>query len=487
VLPEIGLTDLHRLVNKTTIHERRGRPIPLPTQGLQAPQFKRKNMADSTSLVITLHGDDDVAIARGAIAAGTVLHELDGLLVANDIPAAHKVALRALQAGDPVRRYGQIIGFATQPIEPGAHVHTHNVSMGDFARDYAYGTNVKAVSPAQNALTFQGFRRADGRVATRNYIGVVSTVNCSATVTKLVTQHFSAPGALDAWPNVDGIVPVTHSFGCCIDHNGEGIQQLRRTIGGYVRHPNFAGVLVIGLGCEANQMGAMFVAEGVETGEMTVPLVIQEQGGTQKTVDAAIAAIEKMLPVANNAVREPLPVSHLNIALQCGGSDGYSGITANPALGAAVDLLVQHGGTAILSETPEIYGAEHLLTRRAVTPEVGQKIVERIHWWENYAEQSDAGQQGRRLDHDPRKIIGRRRQERLDAAGGRLSLRRAGDRQRTGVHGRARLRPDGCNRTDRERREPCAVHHRTRFMLRRQACAVDQARHQHEDVHAHGR
>jgi altronate hydrolase len=396
VLPEIGLTDLHRLVNKTTIHERRGRPIPLPTQGLQAPQFKRKNMADSNSLVITLHGDDDVAIARGAIAAGTVLHELDGLLVADDIPAAHKVALRALKAGDPVRRYGQIIGFATQPIEPGAHVHTQNVSMGDFARDYAYGTNVKVVSPAQNALTFQGFRRADGRVATRNYIGVVSTVNCSATVTKLVTQHFSAPGALNAWPNVDGIVPVTHSFGCCIDHNGEGIQQLRRTIGGYVRHPNFAGVLVIGLGCEANQMGAMFVAEGVETGEMTVPLVIQEQGGTQKTVDAAIAAIEKMLPEANRAVREPLPVSHLNIALQCGGSDGYSGITANPALGAAVDLLVQHGGTAILSETPEIYGAEHLLTRRAVTPEVGQKIVERIHWWENYAEREKGS-----IDNNP--------------------------------------------------------------------------------------
>jgi altronate hydrolase len=268
--------------------------------------------------------------------------------------------------------------------------------MGDFARDYAYGKDVKAVPPAEQALTFQGFRRADGRVATRNYIGVVSTVNCSATVTKLVTQHFSVPGVLDAWPNVDGIVPITHSFGCCIDHNGEGIQQLRRTIGGYVRHPNFAGVLVIGLGCEANQMGAMFVAEGVETGEMMVPLVIQEQGGTQKTVDAAIAAIEKMLPVANQAVREPLPVSHLNIALQCGGSDGYSGITANPALGAAVDLLVQHGGTAILTETPEIYGAEHLLTRRAITPEVGEKIVERIHWWESYAEREKGS-----IDNNP--------------------------------------------------------------------------------------
>ncbi|MEM5390035.1 altronate dehydratase family protein [Paraburkholderia phymatum] len=353
-------------------------------------------MADSNSLVITLHADDDVAIARGAIAAGTVLHELNGLVVTDDIPAAHKVAVRAITKGDPVRRYGQIIGFATQPIEPGAHVHTQNVSMGDFARDYAYGTNVKAVPTAPQALTFQGIRRADGRVATRNYIGVVSTVNCSATVTKLVTQHFSAPGALDAWPNVDGIVPLTHSFGCCIDHNGEGIQQLRRTIGGYVRHPNFAGVVVIGLGCEANQMGAMFVAEGVETGETVVPLVIQEQGGTQKTVDAAIAAVEKLLPIANRAVREPLPVSHLNIALQCGGSDGYSGITANPALGAAVDLLVQHGGTAILSETPEIYGAEHLLTRRAITPEVGEKIVERIHWWESYAEREKGS-----IDNNP--------------------------------------------------------------------------------------
>ena len=351
---------------------------------------------DSNSLVIRLHGDDDVAIARGAIPAGTVLHELNGLLVTADIPAAHKVALRALKTGEPVRRYGQIIGFVTQPIEPGAHVHTQNLAMGDFARDYAYGKDVKAVSPAQQPLTFQGFRRADGRVATRNYLGVISTVNCSATVTKLVTQHFSAPGALDAWPNVDGIVPVTHSFGCCIDHNGEGIQQLRRTIGGYVRHPNFAGVLVIGLGCEANQMGAMFIAEGVEPGETMVPLVIQEQGGTQKTVDAAIAAIEKMLPAADLAVREPLPVSHLNIALQCGGSDGYSGITANPALGAAVDLLVQHGGTAILTETPEIYGAEHLLTRRAITPEVGEKIVERIHWWENYAEREKGS-----IDNNP--------------------------------------------------------------------------------------
>jgi altronate hydrolase len=353
-------------------------------------------MADSTSLVIRLHSDDDVAIARAPIASGTTLAEVGGIVARDDIPAAHKVALRAIKAGDPVRRYGQIIGFATQAIAPGAHVHTQNVSMGDFARDYAFGQDMKQVVPAEETRTFMGFRRADGRVATRNYIGVVSTVNCSATVTKLVSQHFATPGKLDAYPNVDGIVPITHSFGCCIDHHGEGVQQLRRTIGGYIRHANFAGVLVIGLGCESNQMGALFIAEGVEPGATMVPLVIQEQGGTQKTVDAAIAAIEKMLPAANDVKREPLPISHLNIALQCGGSDGYSGITANPALGAAVDLLVQHGGTAILSETPEIYGAEHLLTRRAITPEVGQKIVERIHWWEQYAEREKGS-----IDNNP--------------------------------------------------------------------------------------
>ncbi|KGE08054.1 MULTISPECIES: UxaA family hydrolase [Burkholderia] len=348
------------------------------------------------TLAIKLHDKDDVLIARGAIAAGTILAEFDDLVASAEIPPAHKIACRDVAQGAPVRRYGQIIGFATQAIRAGEHVHVHNLSIGEFNRDYAFGEDLRPVSPAAAPLDFQGFRRADGRVATRNYIGVISTVNCSATVTKLVSQHFAAPGVLDAYPNVDGIVPITHSFGCCIDHHGEGIQQLRRTIGGYVRHPNFAGVVIIGLGCEANQMGAMFVAEGVEPGPLLVPLVMQEEGGTQKTVDAAIRAVEAMLPLANQARREPLPVSHLSVALQCGGSDGYSGITANPALGAAVDLLVSHGGTAILTETPEIYGAEHLLTRRAVSREVGEKIVERIHWWESYAEREKGS-----IDNNP--------------------------------------------------------------------------------------
>ena len=348
------------------------------------------------SLAFKLHPQDNVAIARHAIVKGTLLDEFAGLFVQADVPAAHKVAITSIALGDPVLRYGQIIGFTTQPIEAGEYVHTHNLAMGAFQRDYAFGEDAKvAVAPA-NPATFQGFVRADGRVATRNYIGIVSTVNCSTTVTKMVVEHFSRGDALKDYPYVDGVVPITHSFGCCIEHNGIGVQQLRRTLGGFVKHSNFAGVVVIGLGCEANQMGAMFLSEGIEAGKLIAPLVIQEKGGTRKTVDAAIAAVEAMLPVANQCRREKVSAAHLTVALQCGGSDGYSGITANPALGVAVDLLVAQGGTAILSETPEIYGAEHLLTRRAVSREVGQKIVDLIKWWEDYADREKGS-----IDNNP--------------------------------------------------------------------------------------
>lgn len=350
----------------------------------------------NSSLAFRLHVKDNVAIARHAIAKDTSLPEFNGLTSLADVPAAHKVALVPISAGEPVLRYGQIIGFATQAIAPGEHVHTHNLAMGAFERDYAFGADAKVAVPTAHPATFQGFVRADGRVATRNYIGVVSTVNCSATVTKLVVEHFSKTDALKDYPNVDGVVPITHSFGCCIEHNGNGVQQLRRTLGGFVKHANFAGVVVIGLGCEANQMGAMFLSEGIEAGKLVAPLVIQEHGGTRKTVDAAIQAIEAMLPVANQCRREAVSAAHLTLALQCGGSDGYSGITANPALGVAVDLLVAQGGTAILSETPEIYGAEHLLTRRAATREVGEGIVELIKWWEGYADREKGS-----IDNNP--------------------------------------------------------------------------------------
>ncbi|UQR63051.1 altronate dehydratase family protein [Bradyrhizobium sp. C-145] len=335
--------------------------------------------------VLRLHPDDNIAIARARIAAGSPLDDTN-TMAAEEIPAAHKVALTAIARGEHVRRYGQIIGFATADIAPGQHVHVQNLAMASFERDYAYGQGAVAVAPSSEALTFMGIRRADGRVATRNYIAVISTVNCSATVAKKVVQHFNNSSILRDYPNIDGIVPLTHGFGCCIDHHGEGLQQLRRTLAGFMTHPNFAGVVLVGLGCEANQLKPLFASTGVGPSVSLVPLVMQELGGTQRTIDAAITAVCAMLPGANAVKREPLPLSHLKVALQCGGSDGYSGITANPALGVAVDKLVAHGGTAILTETPEIYGAEHLLTRRAINRVVGEKIVERIHWWEAYAE-----------------------------------------------------------------------------------------------------
>jgi altronate hydrolase len=339
-------------------------------------------MLQKTPLYLRLNPADDVVIACRELDAGTNL--LDEKVICRErIPAGHKVATRAIAAGEPVRRYSQVIGFATQPIAAGAHVHVHNLEVRDFARDYAYGEAYVPTKPVTPAATFQGIVRADGRVATRNYIGILSTVNCSATVARHVERAFEGDG-LEQYPNVDGVVALTHTAGCGMDVGGEGMAVLRRTLAGYARHANFAGVLIIGLGCEGNQMDALFFTQGLAQGPLLRAMTIQETGGTAKAVAEGIRLIKEMLPEANKVTRTAVPASHIVVGLQCGGSDGYSGITANPALGAAVDLLVANGGTAILSETPEIYGAEHLLTRRAVSREVGEKIVQRIRWWEHY-------------------------------------------------------------------------------------------------------
>ncbi|HEY3180296.1 MAG TPA: altronate dehydratase family protein [Casimicrobiaceae bacterium] len=339
-------------------------------------------MLTRSALTIRLHPDDDVVIARSQLVGGTTLID-ENLTVAGLVPPGHKIATRAIAKGAPVKRYNQIIGFASRPISPGEHVHLHNLVMGTFDRDYAFGVDVTPTQYADPPATFDGIVRADGRVATRNYIGILSTVNCSATVARGIADHYDAE-ALAAFPNVDGVVALTHGSGCGMDTHGEGMQLLRRTLGGYARHANFAGVLVVGLGCEANQISALFGAEHLEEGPLLRTFSIQDTGGTAKTIAHGISMIDEMLPHANAATRKPVPASHIMVGLQCGGSDGYSGITANPALGAAVDLLVRHGGTAILSETPEIYGAEHLLTRRATSRDVGEKLVSRIKWWEDY-------------------------------------------------------------------------------------------------------
>ncbi|MFZ3324245.1 MAG: altronate dehydratase family protein [Usitatibacter sp.] len=339
-------------------------------------------MLRETPLYLRLNPADDVVIACRELEAGTNLLK-ENVVVRERIPSGHKVATRAVARDSPVRRYNQIIGFATRAIEPGDHVHVHNLEVREFARDYAFGEAYSPTKFVDEPATFQGIVRPDGRVATRNYIGILSTVNCSATVAKHVAKAFEGD-ALASHPNVDGVVALTHTAGCGMDVAGEGMDVLRRTLAGYARHANFAAVLIIGLGCEGNQMDALFFTQGLKQGRLLRAMTIQDKGGTAKAVAEGIAIVKEMLPVANDVVRSTVPASGIVVGLQCGGSDGYSGITANPALGAAVDLLVQNGGTAILSETPEIYGAEHLLTRRAVNRDVGQKIVDRIHWWEEY-------------------------------------------------------------------------------------------------------
>ena len=342
-------------------------------------------MLQAADLVIRLNPADDVVIARVDIPRDTALAG-ENVRTAHAIPAGHKIAVREIRAGSPVRRYNQIIGFATRDIRAGEQVHVQNLGMGDFERDYAFCADVRATEPVVPQATFQGIVRRDGhnagKVATRNYIGVVTSVNCSATVAKLIARQFE--NRLDEFPNVDGVVALTHRTGCGMASDGEAIDLLRRTTAGYIRHANFHSVLLVGLGCESNQISTLLAAQGLARSDHLHAYTIQDKGGTRKAVEEGVARIKALLPDANRITREPVPASHLMLGLQCGGSDGYSGISANPALGAAVDLLVRHGGTAILSETPEIYGAEHLLTRRAVSREVGEKLVRRIKWWEDY-------------------------------------------------------------------------------------------------------
>ena len=358
-------------------------------------------MSTTTELrsAMLLHADDDVAIATGDLAAAAPVTVGGELLTARDaVMRGHKIAVRRRDVGEPVLRYGQIIGFATCPIEVGDHVHTHNLEFQTFERDYEFARGAQGVSllPADQRATFEGIVRPDGRIATRNYIGILTTVNCSATAAKHIADAFRRPGLLDAFPNVDGVVALTHTTGCAMAPDGDGLKLLRRTLTGYAKHPNFFGFILVGLGCETNQVRELAEAWEVDPATVVSSMTIQDQGGTAATVREGVSRIQAMLPEANEATRETVPASELVLAAECGGSDAYSGITANPGLGAAVDLVVANGGTAVWGETPEIYGAEHLLTRRATTPEVGKALVDRIRWWEEYTRIN-----GGTLDNNP--------------------------------------------------------------------------------------
>jgi altronate hydrolase len=332
---------------------------------------------------LSLNQKDNIIVAVDAVLPGVTVRGVKALV---RIPKGHKMAARPVAKGEPVLKFGQIIGFATEDILPGTHVHTHNCAFAAFERDYAFCADARqeTILPVEQQATFQGFRRASGKCGTRNYIGVVTSVNCSATVARFIAEAVNRSGLLADHPTIDGVIPLVHSTGCGIDSDGETFEVLKRTTWGYATNPNMAGVLVVGLGCEGFQIARMKDAYGIVESDTFRSMTIQDVGGTRKTIAAGVEAVRAMLPVAARAKRETLPASELMLALQCGGSDGYSGITANVALGVAADILVRNGGTAVLSETPEIYGAEHLLTRRARTREVGEKLVAIIKWWEDY-------------------------------------------------------------------------------------------------------
>ncbi|HEX2760426.1 MAG TPA: altronate dehydratase family protein, partial [Rhizomicrobium sp.] len=334
---------------------------------------------------LRLHPTDNVVVAVADLSPGDIV---DDVKIIRRIPRGHKAAVRPIAKNMPALKFGQIIGFATADIAPGEWVHEHNIAFHSVDRDYEFEADAFDPAPVAAPATFQGYARANGRFGTRNYLGILTSVNCSATVARLIAREVEKRGLLDDYPEIDGIIPLVHGHGCGMDSKGEGYEVLKRTQWGYAANPNMGGVLMVGLGCETFQIARWKQAYNIAESDTFRSLTIQDAGGTKKAIEDGIAAVRELLPVAAKARRETAPASALMLALQCGGSDGYSGITANPALGAAVDLLVAHGGTAILSETPEIYGAEHLLTRRA-NPEVGRKLIERIRWWEDYTRRND--------------------------------------------------------------------------------------------------
>jgi altronate hydrolase len=349
---------------------------------------------------LRLHPHDDVVIAKRQLEVETRLlwGEAGGpeLRVCQTVPAGHKLAVTEIGAGQPVRRYGQVIGFAKHPIRPGEHVHKHNLGMGKLARAYSFAEDVVPVDlvPAGSRRTFMGFTRPDGRAGTRNYVAVISTVTCSAHVTRAIARHFT-PERLAAFPNVDGVIALTHPSGCSFVPGGPVYTLLQRTLAGMARHPNVAASLFVGLGCEVNQISELMANYGLD-GRNAESLVIQQSGGSRKTMAAGIQVLERMLSLANGTARTPQLLSQLVLALQCGGSDGWSGVTANPLVGWVADAVVAQGGTAVLGETPEIYGAEHLLTRRAINAQVGQKLVDKVRWWEGYTREH-----GAKIDNNP--------------------------------------------------------------------------------------
>ncbi len=355
-----------------------------------------KQEKNTAATFIRLHSDDNVLVALRDLKKAESLPGLPDIQLITSIRQGHKFAARDIAKGEHVIRYGQIIGSALRDIRAGEHVHVQNCGMDTHTQDYAFSSSSVALAPASETRTFNGFHRKDGRVGTRNYVGIITSVNCSGSVAKFIAQEAEKTDWFASLENVDGIVPITHSGGCGLGTDEEGYQTLFRTLTGYAQHPNFAAILLLGLGCEVMQIPDLVGQHRLNDSKLFDYMTIQDTGGTAKSVERGVSAIRDLATQANACTRQPAPVSKLVIGMQCGGSDGLSGITANPALGVASDLIVSQGGTTILSETTEIYGAEHLLTRRAASREIGEALIERIKWWEDYTARN-----GSEMDNNP--------------------------------------------------------------------------------------
>ncbi len=344
--------------------------------------------------IIRLDPNDNVVVARVDLPAGTNIVS-EGLTTLVDVSFGHKIAATDIAKGQSVLKYSTLIGFAACDIVKGDWVHSHNIALDEFQKDYRFSQDyVPAdILPPEDRAQFMGYDRGNCRVGTRNYIGIFITVNCSATVARKIAAHFT-PQVMAEYPNVDGVIPFIHQQGCGMEATGEPMELLHRTLAGYIRHPNIAGALICSLGCERNNLPRFFHDTALETGTLLRTIHMQDIGGTASAVRAGIDHVHAMLRVANTCTRTPQSAEHITIGLQCGGSDGFSGLSANPALGKAVDILVRHGGTAVLSETPELYGIEHTLTARARTDAIGQDFIERINWWLDYTDGRDVQMQG---------------------------------------------------------------------------------------------
>ena len=340
---------------------------------------------------LRLNAADNVVIAMQRLAPGEAVSG-EAATAAEAIPSGHKLATVPIPAGGTVRKYGQVIGVATADIRPGAHVHTHNLAVSALRG----GANAQSVRRQEEPRFFEGYRRRTGKVGVRNYVGVLTSVNCSATVARHIAEAAERKGLLADYPYVDGVVPITHASGCGMAGSGEGYELLRRTLWGTAANPNFGGVLLVGLGCEVVQIGRLKSDFGIAEGDDFQSFTIQETGGTRRAIDEGLDRLAAMLPRVSRIRRTSEPASELSLGLQCGGSDAWSGVTSNPALGVASDRLVGLGGTVILSETPEIYGAEHLLIARATSTSVADKLRARLAWWEDYTRRN-----GARMDNNP--------------------------------------------------------------------------------------